>query len=176
MFRKELPHALISKAKSTMQRVHFPSSQACQSPAWGREQEHCCWGLLHQTAAAAALELLGKVTPGRPMALEVHSLQIAPFPTPTLLLSSGVDNTSWHLGCDRKIDEFFYIRYYSWINKSEKKGQPFENNRRNLSGIMWEVHLTHQVATIIFLYFFHFLVLASHWQREREMGNIPGVS
>lgn len=43
-------------------------------------------------------------------------------------------------------------------------------------GIMWEVHLTHQVATIIFLYFFYFLVLASHWQREREMGNIPGVS
>lgn len=35
-------------------------------------------------------------------------------------------------------------------------------------GIMWEVHLTHQVATIIFLYFFCFLVLASHWQRERE--------
>lgn len=74
MVRKELPHALISKAKLTTQRVHFPSSQACQSPARGREQEHCCWGLLHQAAATAALELLGKVTPGRPTALEVSPL------------------------------------------------------------------------------------------------------
>lgn len=121
MFRKELSPAVIIKAKLTVWRVHFPCSQACQSLAWGREQEDRCWGLLHGAAGMAALELLGKVTPGRLMAWKVHSLQIAPFPNLTLLLSSGVDNASWHLGCDRKIDAFSCIGYYSWINKFEKK-------------------------------------------------------
>jgi len=94
MFRKELLHALISKAKLTVRRVGFPCSRACQSPAWGREQEHRCWGLLLGAVGMAALELPGKVTPGRPAAWNVHSLQLAPFHTLALQRSFGVNNTS----------------------------------------------------------------------------------
>lgn len=99
----------------------FPAPKFARALCGEGSRSTAAGGCSMGAAGMAALELLGKVTPGRPTAWKVHSLQIAPFPTLTLLLSSGVDNTSWHLGCDRKIDAFLYIRYYSWINTFGKK-------------------------------------------------------
>lgn len=167
--RKKVLHALISNPKLTVQRVGF-CSQVCQSLVWRREQDHMFWRLLHGLLARLPLGWwaksqqgdwqLGKSTPS------VNSASCS-----LLEWITGAD--TW--GVTGRFDAFLCMRYYSWKNKFEGKRSRLRAIRGIYWGMMWDIYLVHQVATIIFPYLSLFSGSFSLAER-RKIDNIPGVA